>query len=62
MAKLHRIFVPTSRDVVFARVKLLDRPPSDHNPLLPDFEDNHSTGKKRFRFENGGCLKTLLKE
>jgi hypothetical protein len=34
-----------------ARVKALDRVPSDHNPLLVDVDDNVFYGKKMFRFE-----------
>lgn len=49
MARIDRVFVSTAWDVVFplARVKALNRPPSDHNPLLVDSGDNTFFGKKR---------------
>jgi hypothetical protein len=34
-----------------ARVKTLDRLPSDHNPLLMDSGDSMARPKKKFRFE-----------
>ncbi|KAJ1291702.1 hypothetical protein BS78_02G335900 [Paspalum vaginatum] len=54
-AKLDRILVSPSWDTVFplARVRLLDRLPSDHNPLLLDMGSNMFFGKKKFRFEKG---------
>jgi endonuclease/exonuclease/phosphatase family metal-dependent hydrolase len=53
MAKIDRIFVTTEWESVFplVRVKALERPPSDHNPLLINSGDNTHFGKKRFRFE-----------
>jgi len=53
MARLDRVFMSTELEVVFplARVKVLDRIPSDHNPILVDLEDSLFYGKKRFRFE-----------
>jgi hypothetical protein len=53
MAKIDRIFVTTEWESAFplARVKALERPPSDHNPLLVNSGDNTHFGKKRFRFE-----------
>ena len=53
LAKLDRIFVTTSWEVVFplTRVRALDRLPSDHNPLVLDSGDNVSFGKKHFCFE-----------
>ncbi|KAJ1254666.1 hypothetical protein BS78_01G043500, partial [Paspalum vaginatum] len=52
-AKLDRILVSPSWDVVFplAKVRLLDRPPSDHNPVLLEMGSNMFFGKKKFRFE-----------
>lgn len=52
MARIDRVFMSTDFEKVFplARVKALDRIPSDHNPLLVDFGDNQFYGKKRFRF------------
>jgi hypothetical protein len=53
LAKIDRIFVSTSWEAAFplASVKALDRPPSDHNPLVLNSGDNVCFGKKRFRFE-----------
>jgi hypothetical protein len=53
MAKIDSIFVTTKWESVFplVRVKALERPPSDHNPLLNNSGDNTHFGKKRFRFE-----------
>jgi hypothetical protein len=53
MAKIDRIFVTTEWESAFplARVKALERPPSDHNPLLVNSGDNTHFGKKRFRFK-----------
>ncbi|KAJ1255929.1 hypothetical protein BS78_K135000 [Paspalum vaginatum] len=52
-ARLDRILVSPSWDAVFplAKVRLLDRLPSDHNPLLLDVGVNMFFGKKKFRFE-----------
>ncbi|KAJ1283589.1 hypothetical protein BS78_03G139500 [Paspalum vaginatum] len=52
-ARLYRILVSHSWDAVFplARVKILERPPSDHNPLLIDIGVNVFYGKKGFIFE-----------
>jgi len=53
MARIDRVFISTDLEAAFplARVKALDRIPSDHNPLLVDLGDNAFYGKKRFRFE-----------
>ena len=53
LAKIDRIFISTEWGAAFplARVKALDRPPSDHNPLLLDAGCNLSFGKKCFCFE-----------
>jgi endonuclease/exonuclease/phosphatase family metal-dependent hydrolase len=44
---MDRIFVSTDWEVAFplATVKALERPPSDHNPLLIDSGDNNFFGK-----------------
>lgn len=41
-------------------MKALDRIPGAHNPLLIDSGDTVYFGKKRFRFENGGCNRIPL--
>ncbi|KAG2613661.1 hypothetical protein PVAP13_4KG399651 [Panicum virgatum] len=53
LARIDRIFISTDWEAAFpmARVKALERPPSDHNPLLLDSGDNIFFGKKKFRFE-----------
>jgi hypothetical protein len=53
LARLDRIFVSTDWSMNFplARVKTLDRLPSDHNPLLMDSGDSMARPKKKFRFE-----------
>jgi hypothetical protein len=53
MARIDRFFVTTEWEAAFplARVKALERPPSDHNPLLLNARDNMFFGKKKFRFE-----------
>lgn len=53
MAKIDRIFVTTDWESNFplARVKSLDRQPTDHDPLMLDTGDNGYFGKKIFRFE-----------
>jgi hypothetical protein len=53
MAKIDRVFVITDWEAAFplARVKALERPPSDHNPLLINLGVNTHFGKKKFRFE-----------
>jgi len=42
MTRLDRVFVSTELESVFplARIKALDRTPSDHNPILVDLGDN----------------------
>jgi hypothetical protein len=52
MARIDRVFVTTDWEAAFplARVKALERPPSDHNPLLVNLGDNVCFGKKKFRF------------
>lgn len=49
----YRVFASTLWEAAFpmARVKPLDRIPSDHNHPLVDSRDNMFFGKKRFRFE-----------
>lgn len=44
-----------------ARVKALDKTPSDHNPLLVDLGDNMFYGKKRFCFEKWWLLEDSFK-
>lgn len=53
MAKIDIIFITTDWDANFplARVKALNRLPSDHNPLLVDTGEDFSRPKKKFRFE-----------
>jgi hypothetical protein len=53
IAKIDRIFVTTEWESAFplVRVKALERPPSDHNPLLINSGNNTHFGKRRFRFE-----------
>jgi hypothetical protein len=48
MARIHRNFVTTEWEAAFpmARVKALERPPSDHNPLLLNARDNMYFEKK----------------
>lgn len=48
MARIDRVFLSTDLEAAFplARVKALDRIPSDHNPLLVDLGDNMFYGKK----------------
>jgi hypothetical protein len=45
-----------------ARVKALDRAPSDHNPLFLDLGDNVFYGKKRFRFEKWWLMEESFKD
>jgi endonuclease/exonuclease/phosphatase family metal-dependent hydrolase len=56
MAKLDRVFITTEWEATFplARVKALERPPSDHNPILLNMGDNVHFGKKDFTLRNGG--------
>jgi exonuclease III/plasmid maintenance system killer protein len=63
MARLDRVFVSTELESVFplARIKALDKTPSDHNPILVDLGDNLFYGKKRFRFEKWWLLETSFK-
>jgi hypothetical protein len=63
IARLDRVFVSTELESVFplARIKALDRTPSDHNPILIDLGDNLFYGKKRFRFEKWWLLETSFK-
>jgi DNA-binding Xre family transcriptional regulator len=42
-------------------VKALDRPPSDHNPLLLNVVDNMHFGKKKFRFKKWWLEKAEFK-
>jgi endonuclease/exonuclease/phosphatase family metal-dependent hydrolase len=53
LVKIDRVFISPLCDSAFplARVKALERLPSDHNPLLVDTGDNVFYGKKRFRFK-----------
>jgi mannosylglycoprotein endo-beta-mannosidase len=63
LAKIDRIFVNTEWEANFplASVKALERPPSDHNPLLLDTRNNVCFGKKRFRFEKWWLEKETFK-
>jgi hypothetical protein len=45
-----------------ARVKTLDRLPSDHNPLLMDSGDSMARPKKKFRFEKWWLEKESFKD
>jgi hypothetical protein len=45
-----------------ARVKTLERPPSDHNPLVLNSGDNMHFGRKRFRFEKWWLSREDFKE
>jgi plasmid maintenance system killer protein len=58
MARLDRVSVSTELETAFplARIKALDRAPSDHNPILVDLGDNLFYGKKRFKFEKWWLL------
>jgi endonuclease/exonuclease/phosphatase family metal-dependent hydrolase len=53
MARIDRVFITTDWKAAFplARVKALERPPSDYNPLLINLRDNVCFGKKKFRFD-----------
>jgi hypothetical protein len=64
MAKIDRVFVSTDWEAAFplASVKALDRPPSDHNPLLLNVGDNMHFGKKKFRFEKLWLEKAEFKD
>jgi hypothetical protein len=64
MAKIDRIFVTTDWEAAFplAKVKALERPPSDHNPILLNSGDNVHFGKKRFRFEKWWLSKSNFRE
>jgi hypothetical protein len=64
MARIDRIFVTTDWEAAFplARVKALERPPSDHNPLLRNTEDNMQFGKRKFRFEKWWLSKEPFNE
>jgi hypothetical protein len=54
MARIDRIFITTEWDCSFllAKLKCLDRVPSDHNPLVVEVGSNSFFSKKSFRFEN----------
>lgn len=56
IARIDRIFITTEWDAAFplARVKALDRPPSDHNPLLLNSRDNMHFGKKGLGLRSAG--------
>jgi hypothetical protein len=62
MARIDRVFLSTDLEATFplARVKALDRIPSDHNPLLVDLGDNMFYVKKGLDLRNGGCKKSPL--
>jgi hypothetical protein len=62
MARIDIIFVTTDWEAVFplARVKALERPHSDHNPLLLNTGDNVQFGKKYSDLRNGGQGKIIL--
>jgi hypothetical protein len=64
MARIDRIFVTTDWEAAFplARVKALERPPSDHNPLLLNTGDNMQFGKRKFRFEKWWLSKEPFNE
>lgn len=64
LAKIDRISVTTDWESAFplARVKALERPPSDHNPLLVDSGNNIFFGKKKFRFEKWWLKRDSFKE
>jgi endonuclease/exonuclease/phosphatase family metal-dependent hydrolase len=52
LPRIDRVFVSTEWERAFplARVKALNRLPSDHNPLLIDLGCTLSFGKKRFMY------------
>lgn len=54
----------TAWDALFplTRVRALERPPSDHNPLLVDARDSTFFGKKRFRIEKWWLEEASFKE
>ena len=64
MARIDKIFVSTEFELAFplAKMKALDRTPSDHNPLLVQLGDNAFYGKKRFRFEKWWLLEESFTE
>jgi hypothetical protein len=64
MARIDRVFVSTDWETTFplARIKALNRLPSDHNPLLIDPGCNMSYGKERFRFEKWWLEKASFKD
>jgi hypothetical protein len=53
MARIDRVFISTEWECSFplAKMRGLDRLPSDHNPLLVEAGTNLCFGKKHFRFE-----------
>lgn len=50
MARIGRVFITTEWECGFplAKVRCLDRLPSDHNPLLVEASTNAFFGKKMF--------------
>lgn len=64
MARIERIFVTTDWEAAFslARIKALERPPSDHNPLLLNTGDNVQFGKKKVRFKKWLLCKENFRE
>jgi hypothetical protein len=64
MTKIDRIFATTGWSAAFplARAKALERPPSDHNPLLINLGQNVQLGKKKFRFEKWWLEKESFKD
>lgn len=62
MAKIDRIFVTNDWDRCFplARVRCLERLPSDHNPLVLEAGDNAHLGKKYLGLKNGGYSRKAL--
>jgi hypothetical protein len=64
MAKIDRVFISTDWEAAFplVRVRALERPPSDHNPILINSGDNAYVGKKRFRFEKWWLEKETFRD
>jgi hypothetical protein len=64
LARLDKIFVSTEWNTNFplTRVKILNRLPSDHNPLLMDTGESMARPQNKFRFEKWWLEKDSFKE
>lgn len=62
LARIDRVFVSTAWDAVFplTRIKALERPPSDHNPLLVDSGDSTFLEKRGLGLRSGGWRRKHL--